>query len=277
MSLFPPLRTLSLATAALVLTANTAQADGRMRRIAYDPDAVVRLEGCFGFQTMVQFGPDEHIENVGLGEASQWLVSPNKRANMLFVKPAYRTSHSNMTVATDRRVYAFELVARDTPACRRGAVAYSLRFAYPRDPAPAPALGSPADLPQAPAEPAVPPPDQRNATYSFTGARDNVPVRVFDNGRATFFRWTEGMSTPAVYALAADKTETPVSFTGKGDYLVVDQVAPAFVLRRGNAVAVLYNDAYQTPALDAGSPQPRPDAVAQTERRSPFGRGSKSR
>jgi type IV secretion system protein VirB9 len=249
--------------------AGGALADGRMRTLAYEPDQVVRLDGCFGFQTMVQFAADEHIENVGLGEAAQWLVSPNKRANMLFVKPAYRTTHSNMTVATDRRVYAFDLVARDGEACRRGAVAYSLRFTYPPEPpspVPVPAGATP--------EAAAPPPELRNSAYTFAGAPENIPMRVFDNGQATFFRWNEGTATPAVYAVAADKTESLVSFTSKGDYLVAGQVAPAFVLRRGNAVAVLYNDAYQTPALDAGSPQPRPDAVAENKRSSLFARRS---
>lgn len=261
---------LTLATL-LVLAAGQAQADARIRKLAYDPDAIVRLEGCFGFQTVVEFGPDERIENVGLGEAAQWLVSPNKRANMLFVKPAYRTTHSNMTVSTDRRRYAFELVARDTAACRQGRVAYSVRFTYPEEPAPAPLATAEAQSPPATA-PVVPPPEQRNAAYTFSGARENIPQRVFDNGRATYFRWSDGAATPAVFALASDKSETPISFTSEGDYLVVAQVAPAYVLRRGNAVAVLYNDAYQTPSLDAGSPQPRQEAVAETARHDLFGR-----
>lgn len=256
------------AAALLVSAAGQVQADARLRKLAYDPDTIVRLEGCFGFQTLVEFGPDERIENVGLGEAAQWLVSPNKRANMLFVKPTYRTTHSNMTVSTDRRRYAFELVARDTPACRRGAVAYSVRFTYPDEPVVPPLVATEAKPP----EPVVPPPEQRNAAYTFSGARENVPQRIFDNGRATYFRWAEGSTTPAVFAVAADKSETPVSFTSEGDYLVVAQVAPAFVLRRGNVVAVLYNDAYQTPSLDAGSPQPRPEVAAETASRDLFGR-----
>lgn len=256
-------------TALLATAAGQAHADPRIRKLDYDPDTIVRLDGCFGFQTLVEFGPDERIENVGLGEAAQWLVSPNKRANMLFVKPAYRTTHSNMTVSTDRRRYAFELVARDTAACRQGRVAYTVRFTYPEEPL-APSLVV-AETP-APPEPAVPPPEQRNADYTFSGVRENIPQRVFDNGRATFFRWSEGSTTPAVFALASDKSETPVSFTSQGDYLVVAQVAPAFVLRRGNAVAVLYNDAYQTPSLDAGSPQPRSEAVSRTTHRDLFSR-----
>ena len=266
-------RLVAATAAVLAVTAAAAHADPRIRKLAYDPDRVVRLEGCFGYQTMVEFAPDERIENVGLGEASQWLVAPNKRANMLFVKPAFRNTRSNMTVATDRRLYAFELVARDGESCRRGGVLYSLRFIYPHEPAPLAAAPAPAGAPPA-APPLVPAPEQRNAAYTFTGSRENVPLRIFDNGRATFFRWSEGATTPAVYAVAADKSQTLVSFVTKGDYLVVDQVAPAFVLRRGAAVAVVYNDAYQTPSLDAGSPQPR----AQTDSRNAglFGGRSKS-
>lgn len=240
--------------AALVPLAAQA-ADSRIRVVDYDDAVVVRVDGCFGFQTMIEFAPGERIENVGLGDAAQWLVAPNKRADMLFVKPAYRTSHSNMTVSTDKRRYSFELIAKPTAACAKGQVVYDLRFRYAPDPAAELAGAAPA--PPATAEPEVPPPEQRNAAYTFTGAVETVPMRVFDNGHATFFRWSEGATTPAVYAVAADKSESLVSFTSQGDWLVASQVAPAFVLRRGNAVAVLHNDAYQTPALDAASPQPR--------------------
>ena len=52
-----------------------------------------------------------------------------------------------------------------------------------------------------------------------------------------------------------------VNYTIKGDYTVIDGVAAAFVLRRGAAVAVLYNDAYQQPKLDSDSPRPRAEAA----------------
>lgn len=234
--------------------ASPALADNRIRLIDYDDAKVVRLDGCFGFQTMIEFDPGERIENVGLGDAAQWLVSPNKRANLLFVKPAYRSSHGNMTVSTDRRRYSFELSAKPTGACARGEVVYDLRFRYKDEPLQTAAL---AGAPPAPAEPVIPAPEPRNLAYTFTGARDNVPMRVFDNGRATYFRWSEGMGTPAVYAVAPDRSEALVSFTSQGDWLVASQIAPRFILRSGNAVAVLHNDAYQTPALDAASPQPR--------------------
>jgi type IV secretion system protein VirB9 len=229
-------------------------ADARIREVGYDENQVVRLEGCIGFQTMIEFGATESIENVGLGDASRWIVVPNKRANLLFVKPSYATSHSNMTVSTSRHRYSFELVAKPSEKCSRGMVVYDLRFRYPAaaavtEPAvekPLPALVDP-----------LPAPARRNSDYTYDGAREQVPRRVFDDGQSTWFRWDKGAATPAVYAVGTDKSETLVNFTSHGDYLVADQVAPAFVLRLGNAVATLYNDAYQTPTLDAGSPRPR--------------------
>ena len=61
--------------------------DARLRTLPYSPDAVTRLDGCRNFQTMISFAADEHIENVGLGDSSQWQVMPNKRGDLLFVKP----------------------------------------------------------------------------------------------------------------------------------------------------------------------------------------------
>ena len=102
-----------------------------IRDVNYDPNGVVRLAGCIGFQTTIEFAADEHIENVGMGAASRWLVVPNKRADMLFVEPAVALSHSNLTVVTDRHRYYFELASRDSDSCSRGDVTYSLRLHYP--------------------------------------------------------------------------------------------------------------------------------------------------
>ena len=47
----------------------------------------VRIEGRPNVQATIDFGEDEHIENVAIGDSSAWQVTPNKRANLLFVKP----------------------------------------------------------------------------------------------------------------------------------------------------------------------------------------------
>ena len=56
--------------------------------------------------------------NVALGDAQLWQATPNKRSDLLFLKPAVRNGRTNMMVVTDRRRYAFDLMARDDAACR---------------------------------------------------------------------------------------------------------------------------------------------------------------
>ncbi len=100
-------------------------------------------------------------------------------------------------------------------------------------------------------------PEKRNAAYTFSGAADLVPIRIFDDGISTYMKWAAGVSTPAVYALNSDNTESIVNYASRGDYFVVEQVAPGFVLRRGELKTVLYNDTYAVQGLDSLSPKPR--------------------
>ena len=77
--------------------------DPHLQSVRYDANRVVSLVGYLGFQTMIQFGPDERIENVAIGDSTAWQVTPNKRADMLFVKPIGRSGATNMVVVTNVR------------------------------------------------------------------------------------------------------------------------------------------------------------------------------
>lgn len=251
----------SLLLTALAVPAAAAANDPRIREAAYDAKAVTLLHGCAGYQSTVAFAPGEQIENIALGNASLWQAVPNRRSDLLFLKPVVHNGRTNMTVVTDRHRYAFDLVARDDVSCRMGRIIYDLQFTYPNEPAPVLTLAAAAPTtppsPPPPPDTDLPAPAARNLAYSFTGDASNVPMRVFDDGHSTWLRWADGVSAPAIYALGSDKGETLLNYTVKGDYMVVDGVSPAFVLRSGKAVAVLYNDAYQQPKLDADAPQPR--------------------
>ena len=102
--------------------------DARLKTVDYDPAAVVRLEGCQNFQTMITLAPDEHVENVGVGDAAAWQVTPNKRGNLLFVKAIAAKGYTNMTVVSDKRSYSFELRTAPESDCTKGRVTYELRF-----------------------------------------------------------------------------------------------------------------------------------------------------
>jgi type IV secretion system protein VirB9 len=236
--------------------AQTYEPDSRLRTIDYDPAAVVRLEGCQNFQTMITLAPDEHVENVGVGDSAAWQVTPNKRGNLIFVKALASRGYTNMSMVSDKRSYSFELRMAPDSDCSHGRITYELRFRYP--PAPSTGTGTPVNPAPAPDPNAfLPVPEKRNAAYTFTGAADLVPIRVFDDGISTYMKWATGVTAPAVYALNADNSESIVNYASRGDYFVVEQVSPGFVLRRGDQKAVLYNDTYAVQGLDSLSPKPR--------------------
>lgn len=263
---------LTSAFALLSLMAGHAAAEGRVSTLEYRDFAVVRLEACVNFQTTITFAPDELVENVSLGDGTNWQVVPNRRGDLLFIKPTAEKAFSNMTVVTDRRRYNFELRHAPRAACQRGEVIYDLRFTYP---------GETLDELQKLAPPdgldGLPLPEKRNTAYTFTGDPTLIPMRVFDDGVSTYFLWPEGVMNPAVYAVTGNNTEALVNYSHRGEYFVVDVVARAFTLRQGEQMSILYNDSFAVPTLDALSPQPRPEPATKPKKRSSWFGGSKDK
>lgn len=212
--------------------------DPRIRTMMYDPEQVVALAGHLGYQMVIEFGADERIENVSIGDSVSWQVTPNRAANLLFVKPVERNAATNMTVITSRRRYVFELRAFE-PDQARDRVTYSLSFIYPQEPAP---------VEEAPpnAEPVLDP-ATLNLNYSFRGSDRIEPARVFDDGRFTYFEFAEGVDSPAIFVIGPDGGEELVNNQVRGRYTVIDRVAGEFVLRYGGERTHVYNNRISAP------------------------------
>lgn len=239
--------------ALLAIGSAPAHADPRIASRPYEASTVVTLHGKAGIESTIAFGDDERIENVAVGNSAAWQVTPNKRANLLFVKPAGPRAHTNMTVVTDQHTYLFDLVS--------GAAAptYMLRFTYPAAPRPAQAalagpVPTPAATPDAAALAAaapVPPvvnPADLNFAWRAKGDRRLLPDRSFDDGRSTYLQWPKDAALPAILVREAGGQEGPVNYTVKGGTIVVEGVPAEIILRSGRQVATL-------------APDPRPAAA----------------
>ena len=69
--------------------------------VGYDPNEVVLLKASLGYQVLIEFAPDERIENVAIGDSLGWQITPNRKANLLFVKAMDQVPVTNMTVVTE--------------------------------------------------------------------------------------------------------------------------------------------------------------------------------
>jgi type IV secretion system protein VirB9 len=233
------------ATITALLLAGSAVAaaqtgDARLVEHLYDPYEVVVIEGKPRVQATIAFEEDEAIENVAIGDSSAWQVTPNKRANLLFVKPLTDRAATNMTVVTDRRTYLFDLVAKpDAQAI------YVLRFTYPEVPeAETQLAAAPTEVEMAAAtDPyAVSDAAALNFAWKSKGAARLYPAQAYDDGTATFLTWANGTPIPAILIKDHEGTEGPVNFAVRGDTIVVDGVPREIILRSGDDVASIVNE-----------------------------------
>lgn len=238
---------------ALALLAVPASAqDSRLVEVLYDETKVVRIDGRVAVQASIMFGDDEVIENVAIGDSATWQVTPNKRANILFVKPLEPRAATNLTVVTSKRTYLFDLVA--SPGAKP---LYLMRFAYPDEPEEEPVQMTPNAVErQAARDPyAVVDPADLNFAWNASGDPELLPENTYDDGTATFLTWPSGKDVPAILVTNSQGIEGPVNFTVRGDTIVVDGVPRTIVLRSGEDSAQLINTGPERPAASAsGSP-----------------------
>jgi len=226
------------AFAVLGCTSLSAATDGRIRRLVYAPDKIVQIIGKSGIQSTIEFGPDERIENVAVGDSSKWQITPNHRASMLFVKPLAPRSRTNMTVVTDRRTYMFDLVAGDkwtTPL-------YALKFSYPNEKPDVPAKGAqPVIAAAAPTvAPAISTVERLHFDWKTKGDSKLLPERVFDDGQAVYLSWRRDMPLPAILTVSDDRKEGPVNYRMSGEYIVISPIPQNLLLRYGRKSAQLW-------------------------------------
>lgn len=253
-----------------VLAATSAQAsrttDSRLVQRAYNADEVVRIDGRANVQASIVFGENEHIENVAIGDSNAWQVTPNKRANMLFVKPLAARARTNMTVVTSEHTYLFDLVA--------GTAAnplYILRFTYPAKEKPKrlAAPGVPSELKEEERAltgetPAVRPVDPARLNFAWQPkgssrrAEALLPARVYDDGDATYLAWAIGRPVPAILMRNDRGEEGPVNFAVREDIIVIEGVPSAIILRAGKESAILERTAPRTVLSAAQVSPPTP-------------------
>lgn len=219
---------LGIAAALAIAAAGPAQAlvaprpgpgDPHIQSVEFDAEQVVGLSVALQYELTLEFSPDERVENVSVGDSAAWQVTTNKSLDRLFIKPVQGSVDTDMTVATDTRVYTFELKALPAPEPR---MAYLVRFHYPVAPQ--------ASFPSAPAV-------GETVTYSFSGARELQPSAMTDDGRSTYIDWPDRAAIPAVSMIGPDGEPSLANGAVRDGRYVIDKVADRFIFRAGGKSA----------------------------------------
>jgi len=210
--------------------------DYRVKQIAYDPNQVYEVVGTYGYQTALEFGSDEQIKVVALGDTIGWQAVPNQ--SELFLKPVEANAATNLTVITNKHKYYFNLSSAKSP--NRSAMTFIVRFVYPgMNRLTSTIIGNESKRGYTALDTV-----HMNMEYGVSGNKAKMGLKqVFDDGQFTYFMFDKDAEIPAFYIVGADGTESLVDWRREGPYMVVERVGKLFTLRNGDIHLCVKNTA----------------------------------
>jgi len=241
--------------------------DNRIQHVDYNAGDVVVVRTVPGISTRVVFSPSENVLDIASGFTQGWNFQ--ERENVLYIKPQSIKGengqpsmppeagkwNTNLLVKTNLRLYDFDLQL--LPGSNSGApatnqrISYRVEFRYPEDEAEKAKKALEAQAAKVKLDAKTAP---RNWNYSMQVGPDSegiAPTLAYDDGRFTYLKFPNNRDFPAVFLVAADKTESLVNTHVDKDVMVIQRVASELVLRLGNSVVGIYNDSYDIDGVPA--------------------------
>ncbi|MES2961229.1 MAG: TrbG/VirB9 family P-type conjugative transfer protein [Pseudomonadota bacterium] len=210
----------------------------KFRSYIYNPNDVYRYIGHYTYQGFIEFEEGETVSTISMGDPSLWLIE--NLGNRLFLKPVGEdNSETNMTVISSKRVYHFELMAKEAKGITDKDLIFVAKFVYPDE--------KDKNIVEFPRSSPSDEPDLRdlsvyNFDYQYTGEPSIAPVKVFDNGEFTYFQFAKkNAEIPAIFSVDAGGFESLVNFRAAGNYIIVERVSPQYTLRSGSDIVCVYN------------------------------------
>ncbi len=256
-----PLSLLVLALLAGSAIASTAYAevpvvtDSRIKTFVYNENEVFTITTHYGYQSNIEFGPKESIETVSVGDRVAWQIIPAGRR--LFIRAQEENAHTNMTIVTNLRAYQFDLRSSSADAVFGSEeLTYVVRFFYPGETMGAmpvsyvqqppivmqTPLPSPTPVTYTGPAPVASSSAAYNYRYTFSGSNTAAPVKIYDDGRSTFFKFKAASAPQFSVITARGEQLTVPSRRVDAQTYAVDMVAPRFALRNQGAQVIVYNE-----------------------------------
>ena len=220
----------------------------RIKIINYKPNTVSTFIGHYTYQSIIEFGIDETIQNIAMGTPTAWQLIPQK--NRIFLKPIEDDATTNMTVITDRRIYFFEMHAEEAKNIRDKNISFIVKFVYPEQHG----LNIVKKLKSMKKNKSTKIVSNgttklKNGTilnyeYKLGGHAPSIePLKIFDDGTFTYIKFRDiNAELPAIFQVDKDGTEALVNFRIENDLVVIERVVPLLTLRHGNEVMCIYNE-----------------------------------
>lgn len=225
--------------------------DPRFKSFQFTPNTTYKIVTIYDNPSYIEFEAGEVVAIIVNPKRTAWQLVPSE--NKLFIKPIESEADTQVTVMTNKRVYFFEMYAKEPDADFDKDYSFFFKFKYPSD--------DESKTIRTYAKSILPDVDQSpwkyNFNYTMTGEDSLYPVKIFDDGEFTYFEFPKTSRMPAIFSVDSSGFESIVNFRIVGDYLIVEEVSPKFTLRNGSDVVCVFNEDYYIPRRNKSKSRPR--------------------
>lgn len=208
-------------------------------------------------ECMIELEPGEQVIGTPhVSDATRWIVSPmvsgtpdGKTVTSLIVKPKDSGLETDITIPTDRRVY--NILVRSSTRHHM----HRVQFAYPADMfrqwqdyagmVKERQANEVAVLPNLTAE-------GLRFDYVVTGDQSWAPIRVFDDGRKTYFQIPGDAQVSPVLFIAEQGVRKILNYRQRRGYYIADRV-----LTDGDRWEMVYGEDNEPAIIERGEPEHR--------------------
>lgn len=210
--------------------------DPRFKTFSFTPNTTYKIVTVYDNPSFIEFDTNESVTTIVNPKKTAWqLISSGNR---LFIKPEESDADTQITVMTNKRIYFFEMYAKEPDSNFDKDYSFFFKFKYPSD--------EEAKTIRTYAKSILPDVDQSpwkyNFNYTITGEDSLYPVKIFDDGEFTYFEFPKAAKMPAIFAVDSNGFESIVNFRIVGEYLIVEETAQKFTLRNGAEIVCVFNE-----------------------------------
>ncbi|MFT4967133.1 MAG: type IV secretion system protein VirB9 [Candidatus Deianiraeaceae bacterium] len=230
------------------IKARTLGHDSRFKVFPYMENGVYEVIALYDNTTYIEFDENEIVASITNPKDDSWQLLPQK--NKLFLKPIASNADTQFTVMTNKRMYFFEMYAKEPSDVFDDNYTFYYQFTYPTEEEQKTIRRySKSLLPNLDLEP-----EKYNFNYTITGHSSLYPLKIFDDGEFTYFEFRDrGGVIPAIFLVDSENYESLVNFRMVGSYLVVETISPRFTLRNGSDIVCVFNETlYESPEIKQG-------------------------
>lgn len=226
-----------------VIKARSLGHDSRFKVFPFIENGVYEIIALYDNTTYIEFEEGELVSSITNPKDAYWQIVPKE--NRMFFRPIANDADVQITVMTNKRMYFFEMYAKEPEGSFDSEYTFFYQFTYPNEESQKTIRRySKSIVPNIDISP-----EKYNLNYTITGHPSLHPMKIFDDGEFTYFEFRDkGGIIPAIFIVDSDNYESLVNFRMIGSYLVVESISPRFTLRNGTDVVCVFNESiYEKP------------------------------